>query len=244
MNPLRSPLVAAGTLALILGVAASAFENRKNPLDDGTPIASGWTSTDRFSSMGALGPDTVRFTTGDTWRVRAEGDPHTLERLRFVVKDGRLLVGRHSGEATKLPAAMVYVTAPAISSATLAGSGTVAIDRLSGAEVSATVAGSGDMSIGKIDARSMSGRVAGSGDLTVSGRSAAANLVVAGRGRFAGQSFTADTARAAVAGSGDVAFRSDGKVSATITGSGDVVVTGRASCSQKRIGSGALRCGG
>lgn len=243
MRAFRSILPVAAVV-LAIGAGASAYGTHHNLLDDGRPIGGAWTATGDFASLGALGPDSVRFTTGDAWRVRAEGDPRTLERLRFLVKDGRLLVGRRSGESDKLPAATVFVTAPAIKGATLAGSGNLTVDRLTGEAVSATVAGSGDLTVGQVAARSLNGRVAGSGDLTVSGRSADADLVVAGSGQFVGDRFTADTASTAIAGSGGVTLHSDGKVSARITGSGHVVVTGRATCTQSRIGSGSLRCGG
>lgn len=235
---------AAITLALALGGGASAYGTRHNPLDEGRPIGSSWTATSDFASLGALGPDTVRFNTGDSAQVRAEGDARTLDRLRFLVKDGRLLIGRRSGEDGKLPAATIYVTAPSIKAATLAGSGNVAVDRLTGDAVSATVAGSGDLTIGRVSSRRLNGRVAGSGDLMVSGRSEDAKLAIAGSGSFDGAAFTAGSASASIAGSGDMAFRSDGQVSASITGSGHVTVRGRASCTQKRIGSGSLRCGG
>jgi hypothetical protein len=241
----RTTLPAAAAIALAVAAAASAYPKgaHDNPLDDGTPIAAAWTATGDFQSLGALGPDAVRFTTGERWRVRAEGDPHTLERLRFVVEDGRLLVGRRSGDDAKLPAATIFVTAPGIRSATLAGSGEVAVDRLTGEAVSATVAGSGDLSVGAVSSRSLKGSVAGAGDLIVRGRSEDANLVIAGSGRFDGSAFSAERASATIAGSGGMTFRSDGTVKATITGSGSVIVSGRATCSQTRVGSGSLRCG-
>jgi hypothetical protein len=241
----RSILSAGAAIAFTVGAAATAYPKgaHHNPLDDGRPIASGWTATGNFISLGALGPDAVRFATGDAWRVRAEGDPRTIARLRFVVEDGRLLVGRRSGEDGKLPAATIYVTAPAIRSATLAGSGALSVDKLTGEAVSATVAGSGDLSIGAVTSRSMKGSVAGSGDLVVQGRSDEANFVIAGSGRFDGSAFSVERANATVAGSGGMNFRSDGTVKATITGSGSVIVSGRAACHQTRIGSGTLRCG-
>jgi hypothetical protein len=242
MRAYRSVLFAAAATALGIGFAASARSGHSE-LDDGAPIASAWSNTGEFTSLGALGPDNVRFTTGAVTQIRADGDPRTLEQLRFVVKDGRLLVGRRSGENYKLPAATIFVTAPGIRAATLAGSGTISVDRLVGDEVSANVAGSGDLTIGDVSARLIDARVAGSGDLTLRGRSEEAHLAIAGSGRVEGAGFTAGNASAAVAGSGDMAFRSDGSVTASITGSGDVVVTGRASCTQNRTGSGTLRCG-
>ena len=245
MRVIRSILPASAAIVLALGAGASAYAkgSHHNRLDDGTPIATAWSGTGDFVSLGALGPDAVRFTTGDAWRVRAEGDPRTLDRLRFIVEDGRLFVGRRSGDDRNLPAATIYVTAPSLRSAMLAGSGDVTVDRLTGEAVSASVAGSGDLSVGAVASRSLKGNIAGAGDLIVRGRSEEANLAIAGSGRFDGSAFSAQRANATVAGSGGMTFHSDGAVKATITGSGTVTVSGRATCSQTRIGSGSLRCG-
>lgn len=237
------PLFALSILALTLAGPAAA-DRQRNPLDNGRPLAREWTSIDDFTGLTAIGPDTVRFTTGNRWQVRAEGDAGTLDRLRFVIKENSLLVGRRSGDDAKLPAATIHVTAPAIRSATLAGSGVLDIDRLSGSAVTATMAGSGTMTIGSVAAAKLNGTVAGSGELRMAGRADEANLTVAGSGRFNGRALTAGNANTAVAGSGDVTLHSDGKVAAHISGSGRVEVTGRATCRQSRIGSGALRCGG
>ncbi|RYE00504.1 MAG: DUF2807 domain-containing protein [Sphingomonadales bacterium] len=242
MRPIRPLLMSAA--AVTLAGAAFAFPGHsRNALDDGMPIPSGWAATGNFDKVSAAGPDTVRFTTGQRWQVRAEGDARPLERLRFLVKDGQLVVGRRSGDNTKLPAATIYVTAPSIRAATLAGSGAFAVDRLAGEQVSATVAGSGDLTVSAVAVRSLNGTVAGSGDLTVAGRAERAHLTIAGSGTFDGRAFAADGASVTVAGSGDMTFRSNGTVNATITGSGDIAVHGNATCKQSRIGSGRLTCG-
>ena len=230
--------------AVSLASAAYAYPGHShNALDDGKPIPTAWSATGTFDRVNAAGPDTVWFATGDHWQVRAEGDARTLERLRFLIEDGQLVVGRRSGDNTKLPAATIYVTAPAIHAATLAGSGAFGVDRLSGDQVSATVAGSGDLTVGAVAARSLNGTVAGSGDLTVTGRAERARLTIAGSGTFDGRAFAAGGASVTVAGSGDMTFRSNGTVDATITGSGDIAVHGSATCKQSRIGSGRLTCG-
>ena len=145
-----APLVLAAAGALSFAAAAYPGSSH-NALDDGRPIPAAWSSTGNFDKVSAAGPDTVRFTTGDRWQVRAEGDARTLDRLRFLVEDGQLVVGRRSSEdKTKLPAATIYVTAPSIQAATLAGSGAFAVDRLSGEQVSATVAGISIQTIGLI----------------------------------------------------------------------------------------------
>jgi len=240
MLPIRPLFVAAAAASL----AASALAGHsRNALDHGQPIPAGWAATGNFDKVSAAGPDTVRFTTGERWQVRAEGDARTLERLRFLVEDGQLLVGRRSGDNARLPGATIYITAPAIRAATLAGSGAFAVDRLSGDRVSATVAGSGDLTVGAVAARSLNGTVAGSGDLMVAGRADQAQLAVAGSGTFDGGELAVGGASVTVAGSGDMTFHSDGTVNATITGSGDIAVHGSATCRQSRIGSGRLTCG-
>lgn len=239
-----APLLLAATAAVSLAAAAFAGSSH-NALDDGHPIPAAWAATGNFDKVSAAGPDSVRFTSGDRWQVRAEGDARTLDRLRFLVEDGQLVVGRCSGEdKAKLPAATIYITAPAIRGATLAGSGAFAVDRLSGEQVSATVAGSGDLTVGALAARSLTGTIAGSGDLTIAGKADSARLTIAGSGRFDGSAFTAGDAKATIAGSGSAGFHSDGTVSAHISGSGNVTVDGRATCHQSRVGSGSLRCRG
>ncbi len=244
MRPFIAFSIAALSVAALNVAGPAAADSQNNPLDDGRPLAREWVETGEFAGLSALGPDHVRFSTGTQWQVRAEGDPRTLDRLRFVVRQDSLLVGRRSGDDSKLPAATIHVTAPAIRAATLAGSGTLNVDRLSGSAVSATVAGSGDLTVGTVTTKALTGTVAGSGNLRIAGRAERANLTVAGSGRVHGSALQADRVNSTIAGSGGVTVHSDGTVAAQISGSGDVAVAGRATCRQSRIGSGKLRCGG
>ena len=56
------------------------------------------------------------------------------------------------------------------------------------------------------------------------------------------QGLKVDSADINIAGSGDAAFASDGKVDASIMGSGDVTVNGDAECTVSKMGSGSVRC--
>ena len=51
-----------------------------------------------------------------------------------------------------------------------------------------------------------------------------------------------EDAKVSIAGSGDGAFASDGRVNASIVGSGEVRVIGRATCKVSSVGSGRLVC--
>ena len=234
----------AAALAFMLAAPAHADRQGHSRLDSGTPIGTSWASTAQFNALKAVGPDDVRFTTGNRWQLRAEGDPQTLARLRFIVEEGQLTIGRRSGEPAKLRPATVYVVAPALRRATVGGSGSLEIDRLTGKKVSASLAGSGGLSVADIDADALDASLAGSGEMKLKGRSASANLAIAGSGDLKGPELYVDSADASIAGSGSMAFNSDGRVSASIVGSGDVSVRGSADCSRlSRIGSGVFRCG-
>jgi hypothetical protein len=228
---------------LAIGATASARSDNRNALDNGTPIDTSWSATPQFAALMAVGPDNVRFTTGERWQVRAEGDPRTIARIRFIIRDGQLMIGRKSGEPRELRPVTIYVIAPSLQRATIGGSGSLAIDRLTGKKVSATVAGSGGMTIDHVSADALDASIAGSGDLALSGHSANGKLSIAGSGELKAAGLTVDSANTSIAGSGSMAFRSDGKVSATIVGSGSVQVRGRAHCNRvSRIGSGTLAC--
>lgn len=230
-------------IALSLGGAAAARSEGPNALDSGTPIETTWSATPKFGALTAVGPDNVRFSTGERWQVRAEGDPRTLARIRFIIRDGALIVGRKSGERAELRPATIYVIAPSLHRATIGGSGSLAIDRLSGKKVSATVAGSGGLSVDHVAAESLDASIGGSGDMTLSGRTGKGSLAIAGSGDLRAAGLVVDSASTSIAGSGSMAFRSDGSVSAAIIGSGSVVVRGSADCSKlTRVGSGTLSC--
>lgn len=230
-------------LAVMLTAPVAADSSKRNRLDAGTPIGASWSATGQFSALKALGPDHVRFSTGERWRLRAEGDPQTLARLRFIVEDNQIVIGRKSGERGELRPATIYVIAPSLHRATIGGSGSLEIDRLSGKKVSANVAGSGGLSVAHVSADALDASIAGSGDMALSGRSANASLAIAGSGDLKGAGLVIDAAKTSIAGSGSMAFRSDGRVSASIVGSGSVAVRGRADCSRlSLVGSGTPTC--
>lgn len=236
-------LALSAAAATAIASAGAARSDSVGPLEGGVPVQTTWSATPQFSALKAVGPDHVRFSTGPRWRVRAEGDPRTVAQIRFQIHDGQLVIGRKPGERGGLRPATIYVTAPALYRATIGGSGSLAIDRLSGKKVSASVAGSGGLSVGEIDAGRLDASVAGSGSIALAGRSRAANLSVAGSGAIAGERLTVDKAETAITGSGSMAFRSDGSVTAAIVGDGVVAVRGRADCTGlARVGSGRLSC--
>ena len=186
------------------------------------------------------GPDNVIVTRGDKLTINVGGDPQVAEALRFTLDGKSLGVMRKNGWKGD-GKATVRVTLPDLAKLTLAGSGTIDADRLSG-DVDAVIAGSGTARVAAIDTDKLEVTIAGSGTLEAAGRAKELNLTVAGSGNAKMAGLKVDSADVTIAGSGDASFASDGTVKATVMGSGDVTVTGSAKCTIQSMGSGKLHC--
>ena len=201
-----------------------------------------------FEKVSLEGPHDVVVTVGGQPSVRAEGDAEAIERLDIRVENGALKIGtrresrgwfrRHRGGVT------VYVTAPALSGASIGGSGDMRIDRVEAQRFAASIAGSGDMEIGALRARQAEFDIAGSGAIRASGQAEQASLSIAGSGDLALDGLQTRRASVSVAGSGDVAVQASEAVEGSIVGSGNINVRGGARCTVSKLGSGNLNCGG
>lgn len=190
-----------------------------------------------------LGPDTVRVVAGEKLAITVEGKQDAKDRLRFVLKDGKLAIGREGwkiGGSDDL--ATIQVTVPAARRLVMAGSGTMHADALRGDAVKISIVGSGDIEVPAVEAQELKVEVAGSGDLKAGGKAKSLKISIAGSGSADMPALSAEEAKVDVAGSGDARFASDGQVSANIMGSGEVRVKGRAQCKVNAMGSGTLTC--
>lgn len=190
-----------------------------------------------------LGPDNVHVIQGDKLAITVDGKQDAKDRLRFVLKDGKLAIGREGwkiGGSDDL--ATVQVTVPAARRLVMAGSGTMRADALHGDDTSVSIAGSGNIEVPAVDARQLKVEVVGSGDLKASGQTKSLKVSIAGSGTADMAGLRAEEAKVEIAGSGDARFASDGQVKADIMGSGSVTVKGRAQCKVHSMGSGTLTC--
>lgn len=209
---------------------------------DGVPLAEldyeGATPT----GIALAGPDKVIVTSGESLAIEVEGDAEITEKLRFELDGDSLEIGRE-GNWRQSGIATIRVTMPTPTNVTVAGSGTIEIDRLgTGGEAEIAIAGSGNSKIGRIDADELDVTVAGAGSLEAAGRAKSLELSIAGSGDLDLRRVKVDSADISIAGSGDAVFASDGEVEASIMGSGTVEVIGNAKCSVSAMGSGELKC--
>ena len=242
--PLLASTVA---LAACEGSIASAVSKAgSSTFKDGIEIGTTDVDPGEFDGITLAGPDNIIFTTANSFSIRAEGDDDAIEQLRYRISDGQLKVGRDNGGKIwdgNTGSATVYISAPALKSAKLAGSGDMQVDQMTDDSAAISIAGAGNINVAKVDTASLSAKIAGSGDVTMAGKTDDAKISIAGSGDVSGKDLTADSAKVSVAGSGDVALSSDGSVKATVMGSGDIRIHGDADCKSKSMGSGDINCG-
>ena len=232
---------AAPVLALALAASLAGCDSRISINgSDGVPLSDLDLGGKAPDELVLAGPDTVIVTRGDKLKIDVGGDADAAEALRFTLDDGALGVMRQNdwkgdGKAT------VRVTLPELSKLTIAGSGTVQADRVSG-DAELVIAGSGTARVASIDTDDLDVTIAGSGTLEASGRARSLDLTFAGSGTASMAGLKVEAAEVTIAGSGDASFASDGTVEATVMGSGNVTVVGRAKCTIESMGSGKLQC--
>ena len=230
-------------------IAASALSGcQVHAQEDGGPTVSRNYQVGNFTAIEVAGPYDVDVRTGSAVSVSAKGGEKLLEKTTVEV-DGDKLVIRpernhsffnfgwgHHGKAS------FVVTVPALTGATIAGSGDIRVDKVQGASFDGTVAGSGGIDVASLDVQQLKLAIAGSGSVKGSGKAQSAKYDIAGSGDVEAGAIQTQDLKVSIAGSGGVKAHSSGKADVSIMGSGDVEVTGGAKCKVSKAGSGDVRC--
>lgn len=197
-----------------------------------------------FTGVSLNGADNVEVRNGPAFKVTAEGDSALLDRLE-IRKDGNTLrIGRKDGDwkwgGDK--GAKITVTLPVLTSASIAGSGDMNVDRAQG-DFDGSVAGSGNLSIAQLAGGKADLSIAGSGDLRIAaGQASEIDASIAGSGDIDAPALKAARGDISIAGSGNIRAQVTGEADISIVGSGNVELTGGAKCSVSKMGSGDARC--
>jgi hypothetical protein len=201
-----------------------------------------------FDKIEVAGPFDVTVTTGGQPSVHASGPSNLLEKMEVVVEGGVLKIrpqkrnGMFNWNFGRNGKATVAVTVPMLSSAAIAGSGGLSIDKIKGASFDGNVAGSGDLSVGSLDADSVELDIAGSGNVKAAGKAKTVSYNIAGSGNIDAKGLVAETARVSIAGSGNVDGNATGTAAVDMVGSGNVSMAGGAKCTVDKHGSGDVTC--
>jgi hypothetical protein len=237
-------LLAACEGSIVDAVGDAANSTIGSSFSDGSPIGTSDVNPGEFAGVNLAGPDNIVFTTGD-FSIRAEGDADAIEQLRYKISGDEIKIGRENNSFSGRDSdkATIYVSAPSLKSAKLAGSGDMDVDAMTTESTKLSIAGSGNIRVARIDTNRLNSKIAGSGNLTMAGTAETIDISVAGSGDVSGKELQAEKADISVAGSGNVELSSDGSVSAKVMGSGDVRINGDAKCKARAMGSGDISCG-
>lgn len=198
-----------------------------------------------FNGVAGGGPIDVIITLGDTESCRFEGDAEAISTLVTEVK-GHILIIRPKTSWTswakkyenkKITA---HVTAKAINSLTMSGSGSIVVNGLVNfGDLATTLSGSGSIKV-TTNADNFTNVITGSGTVYLSGDAEKANIILSGSGNFAGKNFSVSELSTKISGSGTVNIKADVKIKALIVGSGTIKYSGDADVDKSVIGSGKV----
>lgn len=197
-----------------------------------------------FSKIEVAGPYDVKVVTGGAPGVSAHGGENLLNETEVVVDGDELKIRpkKHKGWHWSNGTAQFTVNVGALRAATIAGSGGITVDKISG-DFDADVAGSGDLRLPSVAGGKVKLAIAGSGDLMAAGTADNVDISIAGSGDVDAKGLVSRTAAVSIAGSGGVAAHATQTADVSIMGSGDVDLSGGAKCSVSKMGSGSVHCG-
>ncbi|HEY0148247.1 MAG TPA: head GIN domain-containing protein [Allosphingosinicella sp.] len=201
-----------------------------------------------FDRLAVAGPHNVIVTVGGAPSLRAEGDSKQIERLEVKVENGELTIGVKERKgfswSSNRQALTIYVTAPSLRGAAVAGSGNIKIDRVEGKSFAAAIGGSGNIELPAMKVEEAAFAIGGSGNIKAAGTAGTSDVSIGGSGDLDLAGLEARQAKVSIAGSGNVRARATETADISIVGSGDVELSGGAKCTIDKMGSGSARCTG
>lgn len=232
--------------AVITGSAATAACGQQRA-EAGGPTVSRNYPVGNFREVEVGGSFDVDVRTGAQPSVRAEGSEKLIERLTVEVKGDRLLIHTKRnkgwfGGSYSFGKGRIHITVPALSAASLAGSGEMRIDKVEGSSFAGQVAGSGDLYVAAVKVDALKLGIAGSGKVEAAGRAGRAEYEIAGSGDVRAAGLDAQDVGVSIAGSGNVRGHATRSARVEIAGSGDVEIKGGAKCTVSKAGVGNVRC--
>jgi hypothetical protein len=229
--------------------ASAALAGCQVHAENGGPTVSRNYQVGNFQQIEVAGPYDVEVRTGGKPGVSARGSEKLLERTVVEVQGDKLVIHPENNRGffhfgwSSHGKANFTVTVPQLNGATIAGSGDIRVDRVTGQSFEGNVAGSGGLNVAAMDVQNLKLSIAGSGGVkTGAGKTQSAEYEIAGSGDLDAGAVQAQQLKVSIAGSGGVKAHATGTANVSIVGSGDVEVSGGAKCSVSKQGSGDVRC--
>jgi len=235
--------------AAVIAASAATSACGQNRSEGAGPTVSRNYQIGNFQAIEVAGPYDVQVRTGSNPSVSGTGSEKLLGRTVVEVQGDKLLIHAennhsffHFGFGSRGKAHFV-VTVPQLSGASIAGSGGITVDKVTGNAFEGDIAGSGGLNLTSVEVQSLKLSIGGSGGVKAgTGRAKSVEYEIAGSGGIDAAGITAEQAKVSIAGSGSVKANATATADVEVMGSGDVNVTGGAKCTVSKEGSGDVHC--
>ena len=197
-----------------------------------------------FKGISSSGSYDLKITMGNRESLRLEGDDDVIKEIETVVENGILKIRnrKHTNRSWRMTRGKVtiYITAKALNSITLSGSGDISVKgTVKADQLTNTLSGSGSISL-TADADDYIGTISGSGEIEVRGRTDKATIKIGGSGDFEGRDFKTSEAEVKISGSGNASITAEKNLNAAVSGSGNITYSGDPKVSKSKSGSGSI----
>jgi hypothetical protein len=219
-------LAAVAVLGVIGGVMLARLDvfdgsSGSNGVEGSGNASSEWRDVAAFNGVELAGSNNVIVRVRGKQGVVVHADDNLLDHVTTDVQAGTLVIDEISGSLKTKSPMYVEVTAPALDSLTLSGSGIVSVTH--------------------VDATRFSVNLPGSGVVRASGTATRLDVTLGGSGDAQLQGLTADNVTANVSGSGRILVRATNSLDASVSGSGAVMYLGSPESITKNVtGTGAV----
>jgi hypothetical protein len=195
-----------------------------------------------FKGLAMALPGQVEVRTGSSEGLSIETDDNLLPLIETVVEDGTLKIRNRNKAGIRTRNLKIVVQTRGLDRVALAGSGSIAADRMDGPRLQFDLGGSGNIRVGKAEGETVAVNLGGSGDLKVDeGSARKLSATVGGSGTIDMTRVRLDSASVTLAGSGNATLWVQKTLDMSVAGSGDVNYYGDPQVSKTVMGSGSAR---
>jgi hypothetical protein len=202
------------------------------------PLPRSFTVTS-FDRIRVEAPYAVTLNTDRAPFARTEGSPAALDLVDLRVEGRTLIIRQRSGFGAGSAVGPVRISlgTPEIRSASLSGSGSLEVGRMSGLSADVALLGSGRLTVKTLSADRVNVALQGSGALRLGGRTESARLTAQGTGSLEAADLTAEDLTLAAEGAGLVTAKATRQATIAAAGAVQVRVTGAPACTLRVAGS-------
>jgi hypothetical protein len=206
-----------------------------------------YTVTD-FDRVQVEGPFQVTLTTGKGASALASGSGQALDRVSVEVQSRTLKIRPNrsawgGSKAQQSGPVTLTVSTHGLRSASVTGSGSLAIDKAKAMKFDAALSGSGRIAIGSVEADALTLGLLGGGKLVIGGRAKTVRATISGSGDLDAAALQSEDAEINADTSGTIALAVRRAARITATGAGDVAIGGAPACTVSNKGAGTVSCG-